>query len=214
MNHYKTEPPWKFLLSASRNSLQSYELSRLSHAANLRKEIGALLDLWMEENSAAMLARWLMEQRERLQQIHEAAIPEKLSRKTAILRPIIFLRIGRSHRRQIETLLEGKAIFRRSIRSSPLVLALTRPRSFGRGVVSAVVCRSGFRSVAPAFPTNASPNHAWRLPPKFFAAAASTRPPQTYVLAALYLLEDANSEGQRRHFGHKMDTAEWHRKLV
>ena len=68
MNHYKTQPPWEFLLSASRNSLQSFELSRLSHAANLRKEIGALLDLWMEENSAAMLARWLMEQRERPQQ--------------------------------------------------------------------------------------------------------------------------------------------------
>lgn len=71
MNHYKTQPPWEFLLSASRNSLQSYELSRLSHAANLRKEIGALLDLWMEENSAAMLARWLMEQRERPQQPHQ-----------------------------------------------------------------------------------------------------------------------------------------------
>ena len=68
MNYYKTQPPWEFLLSASRNSLQSYELSRLSHAANLRKEIGALLDLWMDENSAAMLARWLMEQRERPQQ--------------------------------------------------------------------------------------------------------------------------------------------------
>ena len=53
----KTEPPWEFLLSASRNSLQSYELSRLSHAANLRKEIGQLLDSWLEENSAAMLAR-------------------------------------------------------------------------------------------------------------------------------------------------------------
>jgi len=26
-------PPWEFLLSASRNSLQSYELSRLGHAA-------------------------------------------------------------------------------------------------------------------------------------------------------------------------------------
>src|SRR5437879_6897127 len=64
----RTQPPWEFLLSASRNSLQSYELSRLSHAANLRKEIGALLDLWMEENSAAMLARWLMEQRARPQQ--------------------------------------------------------------------------------------------------------------------------------------------------
>jgi hypothetical protein len=62
---YKTQPPWEFLLSASRTSLQSYELSRLSHAANLRKEISALLDQWMEENSAAMLARWLMEHRER-----------------------------------------------------------------------------------------------------------------------------------------------------
>jgi hypothetical protein len=58
----KTEPPWEFLLSASKNSLQSYELSRLSHAANLRKEIGQLLDSWLEENSSAMLARWLMEQ--------------------------------------------------------------------------------------------------------------------------------------------------------
>jgi hypothetical protein len=73
VNHYKTQPPWEFLLSASRNSLQSYELARLSHAANLRKEIGALLDLWIEENSAAMLARCLMEQRERPQQSHEDA---------------------------------------------------------------------------------------------------------------------------------------------
>ncbi len=73
MNHYKTQPPWEFLLSASRNSLQSYELSRLNHAANLRKEIGALLDLWIEENSAAMLARWLMEQQERPQQAQEDA---------------------------------------------------------------------------------------------------------------------------------------------
>jgi hypothetical protein len=63
--NYKTQPPWEFLLSASRNSLQSYELSRLSHAANLRKEITQLLDSWLEENTAAMLARWLMQQRER-----------------------------------------------------------------------------------------------------------------------------------------------------
>jgi len=62
--NYKTQPPWEFLLSASRNSLQSYELSRLSHAANLRKEIAQLLDSWLEENTAAMLARWLMEERE------------------------------------------------------------------------------------------------------------------------------------------------------
>ena len=60
-----TQPPWEFLLSASRNSLQSFELSRLAHAANLRKEIAALLDQWMEENATAMLARLLIQQPER-----------------------------------------------------------------------------------------------------------------------------------------------------
>jgi hypothetical protein len=65
VTRYKTQPPWEFLLSASRTSLQSYELTRLSHAANLRKEIGTLLDQWLDENAGAMLARWLMEQRER-----------------------------------------------------------------------------------------------------------------------------------------------------
>lgn len=69
---YKTQPPWEFLLSASRNSLHSYELSRLSHAANLRKEITALVDQWVEENSSAMLARWLIEQRERALTVPEA----------------------------------------------------------------------------------------------------------------------------------------------
>jgi hypothetical protein len=65
VTRYKIQPPWEFLLSASRTSLQSYELTRLSHAANLRKEIGTLLDQWLDENASAMLARWLMEQRER-----------------------------------------------------------------------------------------------------------------------------------------------------
>jgi len=69
----RTEPPWEFLLSASRTSLQSYELSRLSHASNLRKEIAALLDEWIEENSAAMLARWLIEQGERSLRLQETA---------------------------------------------------------------------------------------------------------------------------------------------
>lgn len=71
MPSHRTQPPWEFLLSASRNSLQSYELSRLGHAANLRKEISALIDQWMEETSAALLARWLMEHRE-----HELPVTE------------------------------------------------------------------------------------------------------------------------------------------
>ena len=65
MTTRSTQPPWEFLLSASRNSLQSFELSRLSHAANLRKEIIALMDQWQEENASAMLARLLLQQRER-----------------------------------------------------------------------------------------------------------------------------------------------------
>jgi len=44
-----------------------------AHAANLRKEISALLDQWLEENASAMLARWLMEQRERPPQAPEPA---------------------------------------------------------------------------------------------------------------------------------------------
>lgn len=62
--NYKTEPNWEFLLSASSNSLQSFELSRLNHAANLRKEIAKLLDSWLDENASALLARWLLRQRE------------------------------------------------------------------------------------------------------------------------------------------------------
>jgi hypothetical protein len=87
-----TQPPWEFLLTASRNTLQSYELSRLSHAANLRKEITSLLDQWLAEKAAAMLARWLMEQRERSVLAPEAAprlTPPAMARH---LRPITFWR--------------------------------------------------------------------------------------------------------------------------
>jgi hypothetical protein len=79
VTRYRTQPPWEFLLSASRNSLQSYELTRLSHAANLRKEIGALLDQWLEENASAMVARWLMEQREHPSTSMDAAAETKMS---------------------------------------------------------------------------------------------------------------------------------------
>lgn len=52
-------PPWKFLREASDRALESYELSRLNHAANLKREIAALLDQWIEDNSEALLARWM-----------------------------------------------------------------------------------------------------------------------------------------------------------
>jgi hypothetical protein len=49
-------PPLDYLQAASRASLQSFELTRLNHAANLRAEIAALIDQWIQETSEAMLA--------------------------------------------------------------------------------------------------------------------------------------------------------------
>jgi len=51
----RLEPPLEYLHAASRASLQSFELTRLNHAANLRSEIGALIDQWLEETAEAML---------------------------------------------------------------------------------------------------------------------------------------------------------------
>lgn len=61
-------PPWDYLHEASAPSLESFELSRLNHAANLRKEIAALLEQWIEETAEALLARWVREDRKLLPQ--------------------------------------------------------------------------------------------------------------------------------------------------
>ena len=53
--------PWEYLRQASAPGLQSFELTRLNHAAHLRKEITALLDQWLEETACALLARWLFD---------------------------------------------------------------------------------------------------------------------------------------------------------
>lgn len=75
MSTYRTQPPWEFLFNASRNTLHSYELSRLGHAANLKKEITSLLDQLMDENANAMVARVLLEQRDRATEKPEPADP-------------------------------------------------------------------------------------------------------------------------------------------
>jgi hypothetical protein len=61
-------PPWDFLHKASSPSLESFELSRLNHTANLRKEIAALLEQWIAEAAEALLARWVREDRQLLPQ--------------------------------------------------------------------------------------------------------------------------------------------------
>jgi len=60
-------PPLEYLQAASRASLQSYELIHLNHAANLRQEIAALIDQWIQETSEAMLARWMLDHHKSLQ---------------------------------------------------------------------------------------------------------------------------------------------------
>jgi hypothetical protein len=60
-------PPLEYLQAASRSSLQSFELARLNHAANLRSEIAALIDQWIQESSEAVLARWMLDHHQSLQ---------------------------------------------------------------------------------------------------------------------------------------------------
>jgi hypothetical protein len=60
-------PPLDYLQAASRASLQSFELTRLNHAANLRQEIATLIDQWIQETSEAMLARWMLDHHKSLQ---------------------------------------------------------------------------------------------------------------------------------------------------
>jgi hypothetical protein len=67
MTMTRFSPPLDYLQAASRASLQSFELTRLNHAANLRQEIAALIDQWIQETSEAMLARWMLEHHKSIQ---------------------------------------------------------------------------------------------------------------------------------------------------
>lgn len=67
MTMTRLSPPLDYLQAASRASLQSFELTRLNHAANLRQEIAALIDQWIQETSQAMLARWMLDHHKSLQ---------------------------------------------------------------------------------------------------------------------------------------------------
>ena len=72
----KANLPWNFLEAASTASLQSYELSRLNNAANLRREIGALLDQWVDDASQALLARWMRDFRDRPRPVMDSDVSQ------------------------------------------------------------------------------------------------------------------------------------------
>ncbi|TMI88341.1 MAG: hypothetical protein E6H00_12980 [Bacillati bacterium ANGP1] len=59
-------PPLSFLLGASTNSLEDLELAALNRRANLAKAVRYELEQWIEQSAAAMVARWMLENREAL----------------------------------------------------------------------------------------------------------------------------------------------------
>ena len=63
MSKHRITPPWDYLHDASISSLESYELTRLNHVANIRREMGALMEQWIEDSAQALLARWILDDR-------------------------------------------------------------------------------------------------------------------------------------------------------
>ena len=66
-----SSPPVEYLRECSSTSLRYFEMSKLEHVANLRRELTVLLDEMMEEAALALFARWMLEKR---------SIPEPTSR--------------------------------------------------------------------------------------------------------------------------------------
>jgi hypothetical protein len=58
-----TQPPLEFFLTSSATGLQSFELSRMNRAANLRKELRQIMEEWIQAEVNARFARWVLESR-------------------------------------------------------------------------------------------------------------------------------------------------------
>ena len=56
-------PPLEYLATCSTASLESIELARLGRAANLRKELYAVIEQWIEAEAEARTARAILEWR-------------------------------------------------------------------------------------------------------------------------------------------------------
>jgi hypothetical protein len=56
-----TRPALEYLLACSDVSLESFQISRMNQAANLRKQVRALVDAWVEAEVDAGLSRWMLE---------------------------------------------------------------------------------------------------------------------------------------------------------
>lgn len=56
-------PPEQYLRECSNTSLRYFEMSKLEHVANLRRELSVLLEEMMQESALALFARWMLEKR-------------------------------------------------------------------------------------------------------------------------------------------------------
>jgi hypothetical protein len=57
------EPPVDYLQECSSTSLRYFEMSKLEHVVNLRRELSVLLEQMTEESALALFARWMIEKR-------------------------------------------------------------------------------------------------------------------------------------------------------
>jgi hypothetical protein len=58
-----TQPPLEYLVESSQASLESFELSRLNRASNLRKELCQVADEWVQAEVSFRLARWILDRK-------------------------------------------------------------------------------------------------------------------------------------------------------
>ncbi len=82
----ESKPVFEYLKSCSQPSLESFELSRLNRARNLRREMRELVEEWIEAEVQARLARWVLEHR-RARDRALIPFPDSLAKSPEELRP-------------------------------------------------------------------------------------------------------------------------------
>lgn len=82
----ESKPVFDYLQSCSQPSLESFELSRLSQVAKLRKELREVVEEWIEAEVQARLARWLLE-RQRARDQALIPFPKSLAKSSDESRP-------------------------------------------------------------------------------------------------------------------------------
>jgi hypothetical protein len=74
-------PPLEYLVTSSQAGLENFELGKMNQIANLRKELGDLIEEWIEAETQSRLARWILECR----RTQDAAARTQMSERDAPL---------------------------------------------------------------------------------------------------------------------------------